>query len=45
MYFKEALVKVELALGTGKKLFDKRDDLKRKAELRDVGKDLKFRHR
>jgi SsrA-binding protein len=45
MYFKEALVKVELALGTGKKLFDKRDDLKKKAELREVGKDLKFRHR
>lgn len=43
MYFKEALVKVEVALGTGKKLFDKRDDLKKKAELREVRKDLKFR--
>ena len=28
MYFKEALVKVEIALCTGKKLHDKRDDLK-----------------
>ncbi len=43
MYFKEALVKVEVALGTGKKLFDKRDDLKKKAELSEVRKDLKFR--
>ncbi len=28
MYFKEALVKVEIALCTGKKLHDKRDDLR-----------------
>jgi SsrA-binding protein len=45
LYFKGALVKVELALGTGKKLFDKRDDLKRKAEMRDAGKNLKLRRR
>jgi len=43
MYFKEALVKVEVGLCTGKKLFDKRDTLKKKAELREVDKDLKFR--
>ena len=43
MYFKDALVKVEIALGTGKKLFDKRDDLKKKAEMREVRKSLKFR--
>lgn len=35
MYFKDALVKVEVALGTGKKQFDKREDLKKRAELRD----------
>ena len=43
MYFKEALVKVEVALCTGKKHFDKRDDLKTKAEMREVTKALKFR--
>jgi SsrA-binding protein len=41
MYFKEALVKVEIALCTGKKLFDKRETLKKKAQMRDVEKDLK----
>ena len=43
MYFKEALVKVEVALCTGKKNFDKRDDLKKKAELQEVAKEMKFR--
>ena len=43
MYFKEALVKVEVALCTGKKLFDRRDDLKKKAELREVSQALKSR--
>ncbi len=41
MYFKDALVKVEVALATGKKLFDKRETLKKKVELRDVDRDLK----
>jgi SsrA-binding protein len=44
MYFKDALVKVEVALGTGKKLFDKREDLKNKAELSEARKAIKFRH-
>ena len=41
MYFKDALVKVEIALCTGKKLFDKRETLKKKVELRDVEKAMK----
>jgi SsrA-binding protein len=41
MYFKQALVKVEVALCVGKKLYDKRDDLKRQVELRDVDRVLK----
>jgi SsrA-binding protein len=41
MYFKDALVKVEVALCTGKKLFDKRETLKRKVEMRDVEKAMK----
>ena len=43
MYFKEALVKVEVALCTGKKLFDKRETLKKQAVTRDLDKSLKFR--
>jgi SsrA-binding protein len=43
MYFKDALVKVEIALCTGKKLFDKREDLKKRAQLRENEKDFKFR--
>lgn len=43
LYFKEALVKVEVALCTGKKLFDRRDDLRKKAAMREVNQALKFR--
>jgi SsrA-binding protein len=43
MYFKEALVKVEVALCLGKKIYDKRDDLKKKVEMREVDKALKHR--
>lgn len=43
MYFKDALVKVELGLGSGKKLFDKREDLKKKAQMREVDKALRHR--
>ncbi len=41
MYFKEALIKVEIGLCVGKKLFDKRDDLKKKAVMRDVDRYMK----
>jgi SsrA-binding protein len=43
MYFKGALVKVEVALATGKKLYDRRDDLKKKAQLREVDQAMKQR--
>ena len=43
MYFKDALVKVEVALCTGKKLFDRREDLKKKDQLREMQKALKHR--
>jgi SsrA-binding protein len=43
MYFKEALVKVEIALATGKKLFDKREDLKKKAEVHEMRKAFRYR--
>jgi SsrA-binding protein len=45
MYFKDALVKVEVGLGTGKKLFDRRDDLKKKAVQREMSQALKERRR
>lgn len=41
MYFKEALVKVEIGVGIGKKLFDKREDLKKKAIMRDEDRSMK----
>ncbi len=41
LYFKDALVKVEVAVCVGKKLFDKRDDLKKKAVMRDMDRSFK----
>jgi SsrA-binding protein len=41
LYFKEALVKVEIAVCSGKKLYDKRDDLKRKVVDREIDKAMK----
>lgn len=43
MYFKEALVKVEVGLATGKKLYDRRDDLKKRVQLREVDQAIKER--
>lgn len=43
LYFKHALVKVELALAKGKKQFDKREDLKRRAQLRDIDRAVRMR--
>jgi len=43
LYFKEALIKVEVALCTGKKLFDKRDDMKRQTELNEARRILSHR--
>src|ERR1700677_2564618 len=43
MYFWEALIKVEVALCTGKKLFDKREDLKKKVEMREANRSIRSR--
>jgi SsrA-binding protein len=43
LYFKGSLVKVEVALCTGKKQFDKREDLKKRAEIRDNERALRFK--
>jgi len=45
MYFKEALVKVEVGLCTGKKLYDKRDTLRQKEIDRDIEIEMKDRNR
>lgn len=45
MYFKDALVKVEMALCTGKKQYDRREDLKKRVELREVEQAMKRRGR
>ena len=41
MYLKNGRVKLELGLAKGKKLYDKRNDLKEKAAKRDIEKSLK----
>ena len=41
MYFKNGLVKVEIALCRGKKQYDKREDLKREVDLRESQRTVK----
>ena len=40
LYFKQGKVKVEIALARGRKLHDQREELKRRAEARDVEREL-----
>ena len=44
LYFVDALVKVEFAIAKGKKLYDKREDLKRKDLIREAQKGFKDRY-
>lgn len=44
MYLKHGLVKVEIALCTGKKLYDKRETLKKKITMREAEREMS-RHR
>lgn len=43
LYFKQGKVKVAIAVGRGKKLHDHRETLKRRAEERDMQRDLSLR--
>jgi SsrA-binding protein len=43
LYFKKALIKVELALGKGKKKFDKRAEMKRKTQERETERFFKYK--
>jgi SsrA-binding protein len=43
MYFKKALIKIELGLGKGKKKFDKRAEMKKKVEKREEERFFKYK--
>ena len=45
LYFKDGMVKTELGLAKGKKLYDKREDMKKKDMKRDVAQAMKERSR
>ncbi|MCK9230314.1 MAG: SsrA-binding protein SmpB [Syntrophales bacterium] len=44
-YFRNGKVKIEIGIGRGKKLYDKREDLKRKTDRREMERAIKERHR
>ncbi|MCR5743572.1 MAG: SsrA-binding protein SmpB [Lachnospiraceae bacterium] len=44
IYFKGSLVKVEIGLAQGKKLYDKRDDIQKKDQRREAEKDFKVKN-
>lgn len=45
LYFKNGLVKVEMGLAKGKKMYDKREDMKQKDHKRDMAQAFKERHK
>lgn len=45
MYFKRGLIKLEIGLGKGKKLYDKREDDAKKDALREIDRAIKERFR
>ncbi|MBW2598608.1 MAG: SsrA-binding protein SmpB [Deltaproteobacteria bacterium] len=45
MYFKNGKVKLELGVGKGKKLYDKRDDIRKRDDLRDAQRDMSVKNR
>jgi SsrA-binding protein len=45
VYFKNGKAKVEIGIGKGKKLYDKREDLKRRDDKRDMERALREKHR
>lgn len=45
VYFKDGLVKVEIGLAKGKKIYDKRQDIAKKDQRREVEKELKIKIR
>mgnify|MGYP001344531773 CR=1 FL=1 len=45
LYFKNGMVKVEIGLAKGKKLYDKREDLKKKDQKREMAQAFKEKHK
>ena len=45
MYFRNGKVKVEIGVGRGKKLFDKREDIKLKEDRRDMERGMRAKNR
>jgi len=43
LYFKQGLVKLQLGLARGKKMYDKREDLKKKIDKREMERAIKMR--
>ncbi|GAB6270367.1 MAG: SsrA-binding protein SmpB [Smithellaceae bacterium] len=41
LYFKNGMVKVEIGIGKGKKLYDRREDIKQREERRTLARDFK----
>ena len=44
VYFSKSLVKVEIGLAKGKKLYDKRDDIAKKDQKREAEREFKIRN-
>jgi SsrA-binding protein len=44
VYIKDGLVKIELALGKGKKLYDKREDIAKKDAMRKIERQMKEKY-
>ena len=44
MYFKNGIVKVEIGVGRGKKLHDRRQDIKKREERRSIARDFISKH-
>lgn len=44
VYFKDSLVKVEIGLARGKKLYDKREDIAKKDQRREAERDFKVKN-
>ena len=43
MYFKAGKVKMEIGVGKGKKLYDKREDIKKKDDMRDMARGMRIK--
>ncbi len=44
VYFKNSLVKVEIGLARGKKLYDKREDIAKKDQRRELQREFKVKN-